>query len=335
MIYRNRKKLIVLGLFLTAIFLLYVFEIYIPNLGSKTKNVTYVVNSGARVKEIADDLEKQGIIKSSLFFRIYALVSYKYSKLQSGKYEFSSDMPISQIVNKLSSGDVLIYKVTFLEGWTLKDISNYLQKNNFYDAKSFIESTKKDWSQKFSFLKDKPKNLDLEGYIFPDTYQVSPDDSIDVLTEKALNNFDKKLAPELRQEILRQKKSIFQIVTMASIIEKEASNSEDRKIISGILWKRLKNGIGLQVDSTINFITGKSDAKVAIKDTKIDSLYNTYKYAGLPAGPIANPGIDSILAAIYPKDSFYWYYLAADGTGETIFSKTLEEHQAAMEKYFK
>ena len=91
----------------------------------------------------------------------------------------------------------------------------------------------------------------------------------------------------------------------------------------------------MQVDASVNFITGKSDSKVAIKDTKIDSPYNTYKYAGLPLGPISNPGIDSILAAIYPTDNPYWYYLAADGTGQTIFSETVEEHQAAIDKYFK
>ena len=335
MIYRNRKKLTILGLILTAVFLFYIFEVYVPNLGSATKLEQYVIQSGKGTKGVADDLKKQGIIKSSFFFRFYALVSYKYSKLQAGKYDLSSDMSISEIVNKMALGDISTYKITLLEGWTIKDMSDYLEKNNFYSSKDFIDSTKKDWIQEFIFLKDKPKKLDLEGYIFPDTYQVHPDDNIDVLTEKALSNFDKKLTPELKQEITKQKKTIFQIVTMASIIEKEASNTEDRKMISGILWKRLKVGFPLQVDASVNFITGKSDSKVAIKDTKIDSPYNTYKYAGLPLGPISNPGIDSILAAIYPTDNPYWYYLAADGTGQTIFSETVEEHQAAIDKYFR
>lgn len=325
----------VLGLFLVAIFLFYVFEVYVPNLGTTTKSLNYVVESGKGTKEIANELEKQGIIKSGLFFRLYALISYQYSKLQAGKYDLSSDMSISEIVNKLGSGDISIHKITLLEGWTLKDMSEYLQQNNFYNSKDFIESAKKDWSQEFSFLKDKPKKMNLEGYIFPDTYIVHPDDSVDTLIEKSLSNLDKKITSELRQEISKQKKTLFQIITMASIIEKEANNTEDKKIISGLLWKRIKNDIPLQVDSSVNFVTGKSDSKVAIKDTKIDSPYNTYKYIGLPLGPISNPGMDSILAAIYPTDSPYWYYLAADGTGETIFSKNLEEHQAAINKYFR
>ena len=122
---------------------------------------------------------------------------------------------------------------------------------------------------------------------------------------------------------------------MASILEKEVKTTEDKKIVSGILWKRLVNDMSLQIDSTINYITNKSEARVAIKDTKIDSPYNTYKYQGLPLGPISNPGIDSILAAIYPIESPYWYYLSASTTGKTIFSKTLLEHNQAVAKYLK
>ena len=104
-------------------------------------------------------------------------------------------------------------------------------------------------------------------------------------------------------------------------------------MVSGILWKRLAVGMPLQVDATINYITNKNDAGVAIKDTKINSPYNTYKYAGLPAGPISSPGMDSILAAIYPTKNDYWYWLSANGTGKTIFSKTLDQHNIARVKY--
>ena len=122
---------------------------------------------------------------------------------------------------------------------------------------------------------------------------------------------------------------------MASILEKEVVSLHDKKIVAGILWKRIANGVPLQVDSTINYITQKNNASVSVKDTDIDSPYNTYKYSGLPKGPISNPGIDSIMAAIYPTKSQYWYYLSADGTGKTIFSQTLEEHAAAIAKYLK
>ena len=145
-----------------------------------------------------------------------------------------------------------------------------------------------------------------------------------------LSNFRKKLTPELRLEIANQKKSIFDIVTMASLLEKEVRTLDDKKIASGILWKRLGVGMPLQLDATVNYITGKSDASVLFKDAKIDSPYNTYKYKGLPKGPISNPGIDSIMAAIYPIQTKYWFYLS---DGITHFSETLQQHNAAKRRY--
>jgi len=151
---------------------------------------------------------------------------------------------------------------------------------------------------------------------------------------KMLANFDEKITPDLRKEITKQKKTIFEIITMASLIEKEVAMDEDRAIVSGILWKRIKLGIPLQVDATITYITGKNNTKISLNDTKINSPYNTYKYRGLPPGPIANPGIAAIRAAIFPKSSPYLFYLSAPD-GRTIFSKTLEEHNTAKTRYLR
>jgi UPF0755 protein len=190
--------------------------------------------------------------------------------------------------------------------------------------------TQKDYSSEFDFLQDKPENESIEGYLFPDTYQIAKGESCEEMLNTMLSNFDKKLTLNLRTEIKNQRKSIFDVVIMASLIEKEVRTFDDKKIVSGILWKRMAVGMPLQLDATINYITGKSDPSATIKDTKIDSPYNTYKYKGLPKGPISNPGINSIIAAIYPSQTDYWYYLA---DGRTIFSKTLEEHNAAAKMY--
>jgi UPF0755 protein len=179
-------------------------------------------------------------------------------------------------------------------------------------------------------LQDKPKDVGLEGYLFPDTYEITLGNNCDDILNAMLENFDQKLTPALRTEITNQKKSIFEEITMASLLEKEVKTLDDKKIVSGILWKRISIGMPLQLDSTVNYATGKSDASVLIKDTKIDSPYNTYKYPGLPKGPISNPGMDSIMAAIYPKATNYWYYLS---DGKTIFSETLEQHDIAKAKY--
>jgi UPF0755 protein len=186
----------------------------------------------------------------------------------------------------------------------------------------------------YDFLKDKPENLSLEGYLFPDTYLIEKKESLENIVKIILNNFDKKLNQNLRDEIKKQNKGIFEIITMASLIEKEVINYEDKQIVSGILWKRIKAGVPLQVDASVVYALNAKKEKISIEDTKINSPYNTYKYRGLPLGPICNPGLESIKAAIYPKETNYWYYLSKP-SGETVFSKTLEEHNIAIYKYLK
>lgn len=330
--YKNKKYLSWIAIFLIAVFL---FGSYVPRSLNKAQTITYEVKMGEGGKEIARDLQNRGIIQSPLFFRFYTVFSASHFGLQAGKYELSPSMSVAEIVKKFVTGDIVKNKITIVEGWSLKDIAEHLESEKLYSNKDFLASANSDFSQDFSFLRDKPKNLGLEGYVFPDTYYLTEKSAPEDFLKITLSNFDKKLTPQLREEIIRQNKSIFKIITMASMLEKEVKSPEDKKIVSGILWKRIKEGIPLQVDATVNYITGKNDAKVSTKDSQIDSRYNTYKYYGLPLGPISNPGIDSILAAIYPEESSYWYYLSADGNGMTIFSETLDEHNIARAKYFK
>ncbi|MEK7149015.1 MAG: endolytic transglycosylase MltG, partial [Patescibacteria group bacterium] len=180
----------------------------------------------------------------------------------------------------------------------------------------------------------------LEGYLFPDTYRLYKDASADDVIRKMLGNFDRKLTKDMRNEIILQRKTIYEIVTIASLIEKEVKSPEDKVLVSGILWKRLQLKIALQVDASIIYIktNGRSQLnggeKVLYEDLKIDSPYNTYKYRGLPPGPISNPGLESIEAAIYPKQSPYLFYISTPD-GKTIYSKTLEEHNTAVAKYLR
>lgn len=328
------KKRILIGIFIiiAAVFL---FEIYLPKSFAKSPMVYYSLQKGMGYSDVANDLQKQGIIRHASFLKFYAIVSRNYAKLQAGNYEVSQSMSVADIVGKFISGDVVKNTITVIEGWNAKDLATYLEDKKLYTKKDFTDAIKSDFSSDFPFLKEKPKGLGLEGYIFPDTYYVGEKATAKDFLKITLANFDKKLSPELRQEIARQHKSIFDVITMASILEKEVKSLDDKKIVAGILWKRINEGVPLQVDATVNYATGKSDKKVALKDTQINSPYNTYKYYGLPLGPISNPGMESILAAVYPKKTNYWYYLSADGTGKTIFSKTLEEHNTAIAKYFK
>lgn len=280
--------------------------IYYPIEPGSDETVIFLVKKGEGAKEISINLKEQGLIRYSSFFRVYALIEDKAEELKAGEYELSLSMNVVEIVNKLASGDRIKKMITIIEGWTIEDIASYLEVEEL--------------------------DSDLEGYLFPDTYEISPEDGIEEIIEKMLDNFNKKMSLELIEEIASQEKTIHEIVIMASLIEKEVRTFEDKKIVSGILWKRIEVGMPLQVDATITYITNRKSTEILQKELEIDSPYNTYKYKGLPFGPICNPGMESILAAVYPESSEYWFYLSTP-EGETIFSKTLKEHSEAREKY--
>jgi UPF0755 protein len=307
--------------------------IYLPKNPNSNESVVFTIKKGDGGREIAVNLEEKDLIKVATLFRIYNIFKGTSGELQAGEYLLSPSMTVPEITKKFVLGDVITENITIIEGWSLKEIGQYLGEKGFSEEE-FLELAKKDFSPEFDFLKDKPKDMNLEGYIFPDTYEIQKGETLEDILIKTLQNFDRKLTQDLRQEIENQGNTIFEIVTMASMIEKEVKTFEDKKIVSGILWKRLENNMPLQVDATISYITGKKAMNISVEETEIDSPYNTYKYKGLPLGPICNPGLESILASIYPESSDYWYYLSTPD-GKTIFSKTLEEHNIAKEKYLK
>lgn len=327
----------IISAFVLIILIITIFlwwNIYLPISPNSNKVTNFVIQKGENAKEISVELKKEGLIRYGFIFRVYVLLSGTSKKLQAGQYELSPSINASDIVEKISSGDIIKKKITVIEGWNLKDIASYFEENGICSQKELIDLTKKDFNDGLDFLKDKPNDLDLEGYFFPDTYEIIPGTAPEDIVKKILSNFDEKLTPELREEIIRQKKTIFKIITTASIIEKEVKTLADKKIVSGIFWKRIKIGQPLQSCATINYITGKNDPGALLKDIEIDSPYNTYKYYGLPLGPICNPGLESILAAIYPTETDYLYYLSTP-EGKTIFSKTLKEHNEARARYLK
>jgi len=226
-----------------------------------------------------------------------------------------------------------------IEGWRNRDILNLLIKNNLSTEEEFVQAQKDYDVSKFSFLSDKPHSTDLEGYLYPDTYRVYASSTASEIISKMLSNFDAKLTPQMRADIAASGKTINEIITMASIIEKEApisyakSDNKDAKIISGIFWRRIKTGQALQSCATLAYILGVNKAQYSEVDTKFKSPYNTYLNPGLPPGPIANPGILAIEAAIYPTPSNYNYFLTPTGSQEIIYSTTYEEHLRNKNKY--
>lgn len=318
-------------------------EIYLPKDSHTTEEKMFLVKSGEGAKEIALNLEKTGLIKNGNFFRIYVLTVGQSKLLKAGWYQLSPAMNFPEIVKKLSIGKIVKLQITFPEGFTMQQME---EKINTFLQEEYQSATLEtepvnlaqfkimQFQNQFELFKNAPSESSLEGFLFPDTYEIDLGMDSGLIVTKLLANFDKKLPPELREEIEKQGKSIFEMVTLASLLEKEVKTLEDRKLVAGILLKRLESGVPLQVDATISYITREKTVKISKEETEIDSPYNTYKYRGLPLGPICNPGIESITAAIYPTASEYWYYLSAPD-GKTIFSRTLEEHNIAKAIYLK
>ena len=249
-------------------------------------------------------------------------------------------------------------RFTIVEGWTLEDIGKNLEKaykqqsqQNLVTSDEFLKTAQSFKLQNFSLISKKPLNSNLEGFVFPDTYflpKISPAETniVAILLQKALTNFENKITPDMFQVTPGATKTLYEVIILASIIEKETGRNTitakqkqdleiERKIIAGIFYNRLKIGMPLGSDATINYITKKNIASVSEQDTKINSPYNTYNTKGLPPGPICNPSFSSIDAALNPTSSSYYFFLHKQPSGEVIYSRTFEEHVINKYKYLK
>ncbi len=316
-----------------AIILLGGFAYYLFG-GNAQPAKNFSISSGQSVNQISENLHQAKLIKNKFVFETWLWLEQAENRVVAGTYNVPTDISIYRLANLITSLPTNKQQSVLLpEGIDRQMIADILDKNGL-SGKDFLKASedKGDWQLRFDFLADAPKNATLEGYVFPDTYFVDQYTTVDDFIIKTLNNFDKKLTSDLRAETKRQGKTIFEVVTLASIIEREVPNDQDKKMIADIFLKRLKIGMALQSDATINFITGKGLAQPTHEDLQIDSPYNTYRNPGLPPGPISNPGIKSIEAALYPTSNPYYYFLTTK-EGKVIYSKTYEEHLKNKAKY--
>ncbi|MBI2003227.1 MAG: endolytic transglycosylase MltG [Candidatus Wildermuthbacteria bacterium] len=296
--------------------------VFIPGNTDSTDQAIFRIEKGASAKDISLRLRDLGFVRFVTPFRLFLMLTNTAHRLQAGDYMISRAMTPYAISQKFFRGEVIKERFTVIEGWNIQDIALALEAKTGISKESFTATTQhtEEYAERFSVLKDKPDTVGLEGYLFPDTYEISPSDNAQTIVENMLLNMEKKMTQELRAASAARKKSVFQILTMASLLEKELKTRDEKRMGAGILWTRLRIGMPLQVDATVEYARG--------------SLYDTYKYRGLPPGPIANPGMESIEAALNPTESSSLYYLTKpDGTA--VFSKTLEEHNTAKRLYLR
>ena len=243
-------------------------------------------------------------------------------------------------------------EITIIPGWNIKQIAeDWVKKGLIKDPEELyrfvgkpVDITNSTSSvPDFLFMKQagldylfnrKPRDASYEGYFLPETYRVFADATPDEIIEKIFLTWKVKLTPDLISEMQRQNKSFYEVLRMASVVEKEVANAEDRGLVADIFLRRLNNNWFLQSCATINYITGKNSPAASSEDIKIDSAYNTYMYKGLPPGPIGNPSIASIKAVLFPTKNEYWYFMAGTD-GITRYAKTLEEHNENVANYLR
>lgn len=310
--FKPSKKIsvIIVVLIILALSLSYYFLI-VPPIDFPLNSI-YSIEENSSLSSVAIKAKKENLIKSPLFFKILTTLFSGSKGVISGDYVLNKKENLFEIVKRFTSADyrLVAIKITLPEGLNTYEIADILFEKN--DLRNFNK-------QEFlAVAKDK------EGYLYPDTYFFLPNVKTKQVIETMEENFMKKISL-IQNDIKKFGKTFKEVLTMASIIEEEVRTAEDRKIVSGILWKRIKVGMPLQVDAVFPYITQKKNKITTRDNLKIDSPYNTYLNKGLPPGPIANPSLDAIIAAINPKETKYFYYIS-DKKGIIHYAKTLEDH---------
>lgn len=289
--------------------------------------ISFQVQRGDSIEQIGENLEESGLTWDDFAFYLYVRLNDLDEGIVAGRFLLNKTMTVPQIAAIISDPSQAEFVITIQEGLTIADIEDRLIELSLVEDGEFLDAVSNfsGWEY-YPFL---DPGTSLEGYLFPDTYfldpvEFEPHDFIYL----ALDNFERKFEEFLENLGTR---SIHEIVTMASLIENEVVSAEDRALVSGILWKRFDNGWILGVDAALLYVT--EDRVITAEDLEIDSPYNIRKYAGLPPGPIGNPGLSSLRAAIYPQESKYWFYLTASETGEVIYAVTNEAHNVNRAQY--
>lgn len=290
----------------------------------------FEVKQGEDVFGLSERLETSGLIASRYAFLWHLVREGKTKHLVAGTYGLSGNLSIAEIASLVTEGKTLPrdIRITFPEGWNTKKMAERLTANDLPGAAflALAEKPKPEWRQRFDFLSDTPADASLEGFLFPDTYFFYPQASAEDIIEKMLVNFGKKIDPAFRTTAREKQRSLYQVVTLASIVENEVKSEADRKMVADLFLRRIATGQALQSCATLQYILGVDRTQYSYEETRTESPYNTYMHPGLPPGPISNPGIVSLKAALFPESNPYFYFLSDPSTGKTIFSVTYEDH---------
>jgi UPF0755 protein len=303
------------------------------------ERIVVKVPKGSSVSAIANLLEEEGAVRSAWAFRRYVRAEELENKMQAGSFVLTKSMDVPAIVTAMTEGKASEVIITIPEGYTVKDIDALLADKQLIKAGELMACAQRCDFSAYDFL---PKSADLadrggtvEGYLFPDTYFVLVEDfTAENFLKRLLDTFRTRVVTAHASDLKASKRTLHETITMASLIEEETRTDEERPIVSGILWKRFDDGMGLGVDAAVRYIIDKPTAAITNADLNVNSPYNLRKFRGLPPGPIANPSLKSIEASLNPKESPYYYYLHGK-EGRIHYAVTNEEHNLNRARYLR
>jgi peptidoglycan lytic transglycosylase G len=289
------------------------------------------IPQGAGSLAIAHRLADAGVIRDVSSFRLALWLTGEGRRLRAGEYRFDRPMSARQVADKIARGEVYVRPITFPEGLTIKQMAQIYEENEFGPAQDFVAAAK----NATLIAAIDPEAKDLEGYLFPDTYALPRKATAAQLVQRMVAAFQKALTPEMMEKASERAFTIRQFVTLASIVEKETGNPSERPLVAAVYVNRLRIGMPLQCDPTVIYALdrlGRYNGNLTRENMQVDSPYNTYRYPGLPPGPIASPGRASLAAAANPSDVGYLYFVSRND-GTHAFSSTLDEHNRNVQQY--
>ena len=330
----NSITLYILSAFITIIFvgccsvLIYYSVTSINPTSKKNEMVLVDIPTGSSFYKVSEILNKAGLVKSRFLFYALAMTKNATRSIKAGEYEFSDAMTPGAIIDKLSRGEVKLYRVTIPEDFTTKEIAERLAEFKLIDEETFFElAVDGDFLNTVGI-----KAKSIEGFLFPETYSFDRSMSTRQIMKFMVSQFWKKVTPEMVKMAEERGFNINQFITFASIVGKESGNKEEKPIIAAVFYNRLKKRMPLQSDPTAVYDLKDFSGKVMRSHLKRNSPYNTYKIRGLPPGPIANPGIDSLKATLNPAQVNYLYFVSKKD-GSHYFSSSLDMHNKATNHY--
>ena len=313
-------------------------EIYTAE-AQKIDKLAFEVKAGESVAQLAERLESEQVIRSAWLFKKYLIWQGLDKKINFGEFELDAPITLARVAEVLSKPGLNEKEITIIPGWTIRDIAQYFEYNGMFQAEELTELiglpavSYKNWkegvpklSSSLKILEDKPWYVSYEGYLAPETYRIYKNAKLEDIVLKLIQQREREITDEMRQEMEKQGKSFYDILIMASILEREVKSEPDKRLVADIFWRRYNKNWALQADSTVHYAVNKSgDVFTTKEDRDSNSPWNTYKYHGLPPSPISNPSLESIKAALYPEANEYWYFLTGED-GTVYYAETLDGH---------